>query len=220
MATQTVPVTPVTLPPVLPTAVPKEPAKEIGPPPAQPFAMTLDRFALLRELNLAAWCVDKSPTIPVLAAVLIDAHKKSLTLQSTDLEIGFAGTVSITTLDGNGGRVAIGAHKLLAVLNSLEAESVTLKFNGPKQFAELSAGHTRFELPTYEIANFPVLPPVPKWERDLPAAPFTQAIRLTRFAVSQEESRYTLQAALLVCEPQRLLMSRPTATGCRCTSIL
>jgi DNA polymerase-3 subunit beta len=54
--------------------------------------------------------------------------------------------------------------------------------------------------------NFPVLPDTPAALAAIPPAVFGQMIRRTVFAISSEESRYTLNAALLILKPETMTM--------------
>ena len=54
--------------------------------------------------------------------------------------------------------------------------------------------------------NFPALPAVPKAQASIPAGILTGLIQRTIFAISSEESRYTLNGALLVLKPQSAMM--------------
>jgi DNA polymerase-3 subunit beta len=54
--------------------------------------------------------------------------------------------------------------------------------------------------------NFPVLPAVPKALASIPAGVLASLIQKTIFAISNEESRYTLNGALLLLKPETVSM--------------
>jgi DNA polymerase-3 subunit beta len=182
--------------------LPQEQVKRVDAPPAQPFEVTADRIALRTEWALADCCADKKGSIPITTTVLVRANKKSVTLSATDLDIAI--TTPLPAECSNPGLAAVPAKSFLSALDSLDAESVTLKFG--ESALELKTHETRFELPTYKAENFPVLPTPPDSWQTLPSASFLTGIALSRYGISPEQSRYTLNAMLMRLSPKKLTM--------------
>ena len=154
---------------------------------------------LLKELNLTQGVVEKKTTIPVLSNLLVEFEGSSLRISATDLELGLrCGCAAKVKEDGAG---AIPAKRLLEIVRSLPESDVRFKFLD-NHWVQVTCERASFKLVGMAKDSFPLLPPVPKLLASIPAGILSALIQKTIFAISTEESRYTLNGALLLLKPE------------------
>jgi len=158
---------------------------------------------LLKELDLAQGVVEKKATIPILSNLLLEAGEGSVRLSATDLELGISSTCPAKIKSSGAGTVP--ARRLLEIVRSLPEADVRLK-TLENHWVQLTCERSSFKLVGMARDNFPALPKVPAPLAPLPSAALATLLRRTAFAVSSEESRYTLNGALLLLKPETALM--------------
>ena len=164
---------------------------------------TVSKADLVRELGLSQGVVEKKTTIPILSNVLLEAIGDRLFLTATDLELGLRTSCPAKVkTEGSG---TIPAKKLLDFVRLLPDAEITVKF-GDNHWASLTCGRSRTRIAGMSRESFPELPPMPESVAELPAKQLTAMISRTMFAISMEESRFTLNGALLLLAPNGLTM--------------
>ena len=158
---------------------------------------------LLRELNLTQGVVEKKTTIPILSNLLLECEGSVLRVSATDLELGFRCVCPAKIKKEGAGTVP--AKRLLEIIRSLPDADVHLKVL-ENHWVQMNCERTSFKLVGMAKDNFPALPALPKALAVLPAGVLTGLVQKTIFAISNEESRYTLNGALLVLKPDRVSM--------------
>ena len=103
---------------------------------------------------------------------------------------------------GNG---AIPARRLLDIVRSLPEGEVRVRAL-ENHWVQIGSGRSTFKLAAMAKDNFPALPAVPPALAEVPAGTLGGLIDRTAFAMSSEESRYTLNGALLVLRPSKVEM--------------
>lgn len=158
---------------------------------------------LLKELNLTQGVVEKKTTIPILSNLLLEFEGSSLRISATDLELGLrCGCAAKVKKDGSG---TVPAKRLLEIVRSLPEAEVRLKIL-ENHWVQINCERASFKLVGMARDNFPVIPPVPKPLATIPASVLAGLIHKTIFAISSEESRYTLNGALLLLKPESVCM--------------
>lgn len=158
---------------------------------------------LLRELNLTQGVVEKKTTIPILSNLLVEFEGSSLRISATDLELGLrCGCAAKVKKDGAG---TIPAKRLVEIIRSLPEAEVRFKIL-ENHWVQVTCERASFKLAGMAKDNFPVLPSVPKPLASIPAGVLAGLVQKTIFAISSEESRYTLNGALLVIKPENVSM--------------
>lgn len=164
---------------------------------------TAGKAELLRELDLAQGVAEKKTTIPILSSVLLEAAGSELTLSATDLELGLrCGCAARVKRDG---AVTVPGKRLLDIVRSLPEAEVKFKAL-ENHYVQVTCERSSFKLAGMAKDNFPALPEVPASLATIPAGVLTPMIRRTSFAISSEDSRYTLNGALLVLKPDNVSM--------------
>jgi DNA polymerase III subunit beta len=158
---------------------------------------------LLRELDLAQGVVEKKTTIPILSNLLIEVADSHLRLSATDLELGVrCSCPAKVKKEGSG---TIPAKRLTEIVRSLPEAEIRFKAL-ENHWVQVTCERSVFKLVGMAKDNFPVLPAIPKALAVVDGGVLTGLIHRTVFAISSEESRYTLNGALLILKPDKSMM--------------
>jgi DNA polymerase-3 subunit beta len=161
------------------------------------------KLDLLRELSLTQGVVERKTTIPILSNLLLEFEGSSLRISATDLELGLRCACAAKVKKDGAGTVP--AKRLLEIVRSLPDAEVRLKIL-ENHWVQLNCERSSFKLVGMARDNFPVLPAVPKALTTIPVGALTGLVQKTIFAISSEESRYTLNGALLLLKPESVSM--------------
>lgn len=164
---------------------------------------TVSKADLVRELSLSQGVVEKKTTIPILSNVLLEASGDRLYLTATDLELGLRTSCPAKVKKEGSGTIP--AKKLLDYVRLLPDAEITVKF-GENHWATLTCGRSRTKIAGMNRESFPELPPMPDSVAELPSKQLSAMISRTMFAISMEESRFTLNGALLLLASDGLTM--------------
>jgi len=158
---------------------------------------------LVRELSLSQGVVEKKTTIPILSNVLIEALDDRVTLTATDLELGIrCSCLARVKKEGSG---TVPARKLLEYVRLLPEGDVHMKFL-ENHWANITSGRSKTRIAGMSRDSFPELPQMPAPIAEIPVKTLAMMITRTAFAISMEESRFTLNGALLLMRPEGLTM--------------
>jgi len=164
---------------------------------------TVRKADLVRELSLSQGVVEKKTTIPILSNVLLEAAGEQVTLTATDLELGIRCSCPATVKKEGAGTVP--ARKLLDFVRLLPEGDVNMKFL-ENHWASITCGRSRTRIAGMSRESFPELPRMPESIAEIPVKTLASLIARTSFAISMEESRFTLSGALLLLRPEGLIM--------------
>jgi DNA polymerase-3 subunit beta len=164
---------------------------------------TVNKADLVRELNLSQGVVEKKTTIPILSNVLLEAAGDRITLTATDLELGIRCSCPATVKKPGSGTIP--AKRLLDYVRLLPDAAVDVKFL-ENHWASLVCGRSRTRIAGMPHDSFPELPLMPEELAQIPAGVLAALISKTIFAISAEESRFTLNGALLLLKSNGLTM--------------
>ncbi len=164
---------------------------------------TVSKAELVRELSLSQGVVEKKTTIPILSNVLLEARGDRLYLTATDLELGLRTSCAARVKKEGSGTIP--ARKLLDYVRLLPDAEITVKF-GENNWANFTCGRSRTRIAGMSRESFPELPAMPEAIADIPVKHISAMIARTMFAISMEESRFTLNGALLLLGGSTLTM--------------
>jgi DNA polymerase III subunit beta len=163
----------------------------------------VNKSDLLKELNLTQGVVEKKTTIPILSNLLLEASDARLHISATDLELGIhCGCEAKTKKSGSG---TVPAKRLLEIVRSLPDAEIKFKLL-ENHWLQVTCERSSFKLVGMARDNYPTLPAVPTQLSVLPADVMATMIQRTIFSISSEESRYTLNGALLILKPESAAM--------------
>jgi DNA polymerase III subunit beta len=184
------------------TSVGTEPTTSV----AQGTAMeiSVSKFDLLKELTATQGVVERKTTIPILSNFLFEAADGKLTITATDLDLSLR--TSCDAKVKKEGSCTIPARKLYDYVKLLPDGDISIKLM-ENHWVQIRSGRSNTRMVGMARANFPAVPSFPeKMALKLPAAVLRTLIAKTIFAISTEESRYTLNGALLVIKAESLTM--------------
>jgi DNA polymerase III subunit beta len=164
---------------------------------------TVSRADLVRELNLSQGVVEKKTTIPILSNVLVEADGDRIVLTATDLELGICCSCPARVKKSGAGTIP--ARRLLDYVRLLPEGDVQVKIQD-NHWANLVSGRSRTRIAGMSRESFPELPQMPAPLAEIPIGVLTDMIAKTIFSISTEESRFTLNGALLILKKGGLTM--------------
>src|SRR2546430_1582888 len=165
------------------------------------FSVT--KSALLNELSTTQGVVERKTTIPILSNLLVEAQGSQLTITATDLELSIPTSCEANIKKEGAGTLP--AKKLLELVRLLPEGEIKVKLL-ENHWVEIVSDKKKYKLVGMAKENFPALPVMPHTLVKIPAAIIENLIRRTQFAISMEESRYTLNGGLLILKPDLLAM--------------
>lgn len=164
---------------------------------------TVSKADLVRELSLSQGVVEKKTTIPILSNVLLEAKDDRVVLTATDLELGIRCACPAKVKKEGAGTIP--ARKLLDYVRLLPDAELTVKFL-ENHWASLVCGRSRTRMAGMSRESFPELPQMPESIAEIPVKLLSSMIARTQFAISMEESRFTLNGALLLLKTEAVTM--------------
>jgi DNA polymerase-3 subunit beta len=155
---------------------------------------TVSKADLVRELNLSQGVIERKTTIPILSNILLEATGDLLTLTATDLELGIrCSTPAQVKTKGAG---TIPAKKFLDYVRLLPDMPLQVKISD-NHWATLLCGRTRTRIAGMSRESYPELPQMPEIAASVPMPLLASMIGKTVFSIAAEESRFTVNGALL-----------------------
>jgi DNA polymerase-3 subunit beta len=165
--------------------------------------LTVRKFEILRELNLTQGVVEKKTTIPILANLLMEADGESISLVATDLEVGIK--TSCPAKVKKEGAITTPAKNFLDIIRSLPDADIKIK-KLDNNWIQINCASASFKIVGLPKDTFPNLPEMKESLVEIPAKVLLSLINKTIFAIASEESRYTLNGALLLLKPLSVTM--------------
>src|ERR1044071_4487702 len=153
---------------------------------------------LQRELSFVQGVVEKKNTIPVLSNILIESvGENNIRLTGTDLDV----TIRCDT-DAEietAGSICVQAKKLFEIARLLPDAPVTFKkeHNG---WGTVTCDKSKFKMVGVAKDAFPEVPSSKSTPTKISASVMKSFIDKTIFAITQEESRYTLSGAKFILD--------------------
>jgi DNA polymerase-3 subunit beta len=179
---------------------------ELEKPAAQGAAMeiTVSRQDLVKELTATQSVVERKTTIPILSNFLIEVEDDRLTISATDLDQAIRTSTEVKVKKP--GACTIPARKLYDYVKLLPEGDISIKLL-ENHWVQIRSGRSNTKMVGMARANYPQVPEFPAVAA---TSISTQALKTliarTIFAISNEESRYTLNGALLVIKAESLAM--------------
>src|SRR5213075_1868051 len=164
----------------------------------------VSRNDLLKELTATQGVVERKTTIPILSNFLFEASGDKLSITATDLDLSLR--TSCPAKVKKEGSCTIPARKLYDYVKLLPDGEINIKLM-ENHWVQIKSGRSNTKMVGMARANFPALPSFPDSQAiNLPSNVLKTLIAKTIFAISSEESRYTLNGALMVIKAESLTM--------------
>ena len=171
---------------------------------SQSMEFSVTKSALLNELSTTQGVVERKTTIPILSNYLFEAAGDKLSLTATDLDLSLR--TSCNAKVKKEGACTIPARKLYDYVRLLPDADITIKLL-ENHWVSIRCGRSNTKMVGMARSNFPSLPVFPAaGVVKIPAAVLRSMIAKTGFAIASEESRYTLNGALMVLKSESITM--------------
>jgi DNA polymerase-3 subunit beta len=156
---------------------------------------------LLRELQLFQGIVERKNTIPILANVLLEAKGDEVRFLATDLEVGLRSKCTASV--AKSGALTLPAKKFYEIIKSLPETDI--RITEDKGGVKIAADRFDSRMQTLPREDFPTLPEsggAPS--ASLPRSALREMVAKTQFAITGEDTRYFLNGALFVLQPESM----------------
>src|SRR5579863_147862 len=170
---------------------------------SQAMEFSVTKSVLLDELSTTQGVVERKTTIPILSNLLVEARDGRVTITATDLELSVRTSCEAKVKKEGAGTIP--AKKLLELVRLLPEGEIKFKLLD-NHWIEVVSDKKKYKLVGMAKENFPALPAMPHTIVQIPAPVMESLISKTKFAISMEESRYTLNGGLLILKPDTLAM--------------
>ena len=159
---------------------------------------------LKEELGLLTPVIERKATIPILSKIKMETNiQGELALTATDLDVTMRSLQVTDVLQT--GSILVEGKKLYDISRELPNEPIHFQLNKNGQI-EIRYKKGRHKLGTVESSQFPEVPTNKQAGVRVPAVILREAIRRTAFAVTTEQSRFTISGAKLVIDETSLTM--------------
>jgi DNA polymerase-3 subunit beta len=166
--------------------------------------ITVSRQDLVKELTATQAVVERKTTIPILSNFLLEAEEDRLNITATDLDQAIRTSTAVKVKKP--GACTIPARKLFDYVKLLPDSDISIKLL-ENHWVQIRSGRSNTKMVGMARANYPQVPEFPAVASTSISLPALQTlIARTIFAISSEESRYTLNGALLVIKAESLAM--------------
>jgi len=178
------------------------PVANVTPQKAMLFEVSVSKQELLQELQMARGVTERKTTIPILSNFLLTAEAGRLIVSATDLNHSIQSSCAAAV--GVAGSITVPGRKLFEYVRLLPDGNITLK-SLPNGWVQIRSGRSNTKMVGMDAANYPKIAEFPaSGAISLPALVLKALLPRIAFAISGIESRYTLQAALMILKPDSL----------------
>lgn len=158
--------------------------------------ISVKRTELARALYRVQGIVEKRPTMPIAAHVLLEADTNGLSVSATDADVSLSGNYDADVQTP--GKITAHARQLYDIVRSLAGDDVEISTRA-EDWLDLRCGNSEFHVAGGSAEEFPALPEIEQHNAmTLSAATLLQMIDRTLFCVSTDENRHNL--AGVFCE--------------------
>jgi DNA polymerase-3 subunit beta len=154
---------------------------------------TIKQSVLKEELGYIQGVVERKSTIPVLSNILIESlGEGSIRIVGTDLDVTIRCDAEADIKSP--GAMCIQARKLFDIVRTLDGGDVHFK-KLENEWVQMKAGRASFRLAGVNREQYPEIPIFKSAPLKLSAEIFNYFIQNTAFAITNEQSRFTLSGA-------------------------
>jgi len=153
---------------------------------------------LLKELQNVQGVVERKTTVPILSNLLLETSGNMLMVTATDLDVTVQGSCSASIKVS--GALTLSARKLFDIVRLLPESDIHFRVDS-KNWVHVTCERSKFKIASLPKDNFPDIPSVESETVALPAQTLRHMVNSCIFAITQEESRYTLNGALMMIHP-------------------
>ncbi len=157
---------------------------------------------LLKGIQVVQNIVNPKSSLPILSNILIEAEDNKICLTTTDLDIGITHTIESEIAEP--GSITLPAKRFLDIIRELPDADVTINTK-KNNFTFIESGNCQFKIIGLAKDEFPKLPEFKNKEAVvIEQDVLRDAISLTSFAVSHDETRYILNGILVKIQNEKI----------------
>jgi DNA polymerase-3 subunit beta len=154
---------------------------------------TIKQSVLKEELSYIQGVVERKSTIPILSNILIESlGENEIRILGTDLDVTIRCDAEAEIKQS--GSMCIQARKLFDIIRTLDGGDVHFK-KLENEWVQMKAGRASFRLAGVSREQYPELPIFKSAPMKLSSEIFNYFIHNTAFAITNEQSRFTLSGA-------------------------
>src|ERR671917_900441 len=158
---------------------------------------SIHKNALQKELGFVQGTVEKKNTIPVLSNILIESvGENTIRFIGTDLDVTLRCETPLAEIKTQGS-MCVNARKLFDIARVLPDAPVNFR-KEENNWAAVTCERSNFRVAGVERETFPEVPSFKTTPVKISAGVFKTFIDRTIFAITLEESRYTLSGAKFI----------------------
>lgn len=162
--------------------------------PGAGMQFAINKNALQKELGFVQGVVERKNTIPVLSNILIESvADNTIRITGTDLDVTIRCETEAEEIKSPGS-ICLQARKLFDIARLLPDSLVSFR-KEENDWVTVECDRSKFKMPGVSKETFPEVPSFKSTPLKLKANFFKSLIDKTIFAITQEESRYTLSGA-------------------------
>ena len=156
----------------------------------------VEKHVLFKSLSHVQSIVEKKNTLPILSNILIEAQKNNLVLCSTDMDISITEKLNCNVVEE--GSITVSAQTLYDIIRKLPDSNEIEIISNDGKILTLRAGKSKFSLGCLPKEDFPIIEIDDlEIELNMESQKFLKLVDKTRFAISNEETRYFLNGIYL-----------------------
>lgn len=156
----------------------------------------IKQSVLKEELGFIQGVVERKTTIPVLSNILIESiGEKEIRIVGTDLDCTIRCDAEADIIQP--GAICVQARKLFDIVRALDAGDAHFK-KEDNEWVSLKAGRANYRLAGVSKDQFPEIPSFKSTPMKLASDVFSFMVRNTAFAITNEQSRFTLSGAKFI----------------------
>lgn len=164
---------------------------------------TVSKSNLQKGLEGVQGAVERRGSIPILGNVLLKAGQDNLEITATDLDVTIVGQCEISA--NVPGVATVSAKRLMDIVRLLPDGEISIQLQENDWLGVKSNGSS-YKMVGLPADNFPMVERLTKQVAVIPGEVLSALIRRVSYAITQEESRYSLSGALMKLEPGRITM--------------
>lgn len=155
---------------------------------------TLEQNQLIDALSVVSKATNFRTTMEILKGIHIEAKKDHLIMKSHDLSLSII--MELPAFVEEEGKALLDSSLFIDIVRKLPSETITMEIKDGVM--SVICGLGSFSLSLMDEENFPQIPRVDEGKRiSIEKNNFSNLVRMTNFAVSQDETRPILMGSLL-----------------------
>lgn len=157
---------------------------------------TVERKAFVQALNFSLGIIERRNVINELNNIKLSASGNMLNIGATDIDLYLNQNIGAEVFDE--GVITVCAQTLKDVVQNMSDDTISLHYEPDTDKLKVTATNCKFDLVTLPAQRFPNMEKVDSdIVVELPSKDFITLLDYTKFAMSKEETRYTLNGVYL-----------------------